>query len=102
MNFGKQWELSQMLKPKVVSSFKKDLKKYKHKQDIIEIFNEILKKLLTRRELDHKYRDHPLAGDWIGSRECHIKPDTLLVYSIDEANNLLILERLGSHSELFK
>jgi mRNA interferase YafQ len=45
--------------------------------------------------------DHPLSGDYIGVRECHIKPDVLLIYWIDEKNKTLVLERIGSHSELF-
>lgn len=90
-----------MLKPKITTRCKKDLKKFKHKQSIIDEFNEVLKKLLKRKELDLKYCDHPLVGDYVDSRECHIKPDVLLIYRIDEKAGLLILERIGSHSELF-
>ena len=50
--------------------------------------------------LPAKYRDHPLHGEWEGSRGCHIRPDLVLVYTL-EGEDLLILERLGSHSELF-
>lgn len=50
--------------------------------------------------LPAKYRDHPLHGEWEGSRDCHIRPDLVLVYTL-EGEDLLILERLGSHSELF-
>lgn len=49
--------------------------------------------------LDASYRDHPLHHNWEGSRECHIKPDFLLIYTL-EGEDLLILERLGSHSEI--
>lgn len=47
-----------------------------------------------------QYRDHALHGNWEGSRECHIRPDLLLIYTYT-ADNWLILERLGSHSEIF-
>ena len=50
--------------------------------------------------LPAKYRDHPLHGEWEGSRDCHIRPDLVLVYTL-EGEDLLILERLGRHSELF-
>ena len=50
--------------------------------------------------LPQKYRDHPLHGEWEGSRECHIRPDFLLIYTL-EGDDVLKLERLGSHSELF-
>jgi mRNA interferase YafQ len=46
------------------------------------------------------YHDHSLTGEWTGCRECHIKPDLLLIYK-KEGNDKLILARLGSHSELF-
>jgi len=49
--------------------------------------------------LEHRYRDHALTGDWRGCRECHIKPDLLLIYHAD--GNMLQLVHLGSHSELF-
>ena len=50
--------------------------------------------------LPPKYRDHPLHGEWEGSRECHVRPDFLLVYRL-EGDDLLVLERLGSHAEIF-
>ena len=50
--------------------------------------------------LPARYRDHPLHGEWEGSRDCHIRPDLVLVYRL-EGEDLLILERLGSHSDIF-
>lgn len=47
-----------------------------------------------------KYKDHSLHHNWEGSRECHIKPDFLLLYTL-EGEDLLILERLGTHGEIF-
>ena len=51
-------------------------------------------------QLPPKYRDHSLIGTWKGSRECHIRPDLLLVYRY-EGDDELVLERLGSHGEIF-
>ena len=59
----------------------------------------VIKTLLAQDPLDEKYCDHGLTGNRVGHRECHIKPDTLLIYKVSEAT--LFLERLGSHSELF-
>ena len=58
------------------------------------------KMLAYDRPLDYSYHDHALRGDMEGSRECHIKPDLLLVYRY-EGDDILWLEKLGSHSEVF-
>ena len=60
----------------------------------------VLLALVTDQPLDAKFRDHDLTGDWAGYRECHVKPDLLLIYRKSEPD-LLRLARLGSHSELF-
>lgn len=89
-----------MLKIKNTVKFKKDLKKFLHQQKVLDGLNDILKLLVKEIPLDIKYRDHQLSGNWNGRRECHIKPDVLLIYMINEED--LILERIGSHSELFR
>lgn len=89
----------QMLERKFSTRFKKDLKKYEHKKEIIKEFNEILKLLLSNTKLPEKYKDHDLSGNYVNYRECHVKPDVLLIYKTDE--QLLYLYRIGSHSELF-
>lgn len=89
-----------MLNIKNTTKFKQDLKKFAHKPKILEDLNDVLKLLMQEIPLDKKYRDHPLSGNWVGRRECHIKPDVLLIYTTDENN--LLLERIGSHSELFR
>ena len=55
--------------------------------------------LINDHEIPKKYRDHALSGEWSGFRECHIKPDLLLIYESGE--DFIQLVRLGSHSELF-
>jgi mRNA interferase YafQ len=55
--------------------------------------------LVVPELLDEHYRDHALIGNWKGFRECHMQPDWLLIYRIE--NNELQLARTGSHTELF-
>ena len=88
-----------MLDRKFSTRFKKDLKKYQHKKEILKEFNEILKLLLARKKLPEKYKDHELSGQYITCRVCHVKPDVLLIYKGEK--QLLYLYRIGSHAELF-
>ncbi len=61
---------------------------------------DVVFKLLNGIELDYKYKDHQLKGALKDYRECHIKPDLLLMYAI--VDDILELVNIGSHSELFK
>ena len=88
-----------MLIPEPANKFKRDLKRYKHQQDIIDELHEVIQMLCKGKKLPEKYRDHSLTGNYVNHRECHVKPNTLLIYFIDE--RYLYLERIGSHSELF-
>lgn len=90
-----------MLKPTPTTKFKKDLKRFKHQVKIIKDLNEVLGLLVHKKSLKQNHVDHPLGGNWKDSRECHVNPDVLLIYRVDEEQNKLFLERLGSHSELF-
>lgn len=81
------------------NSFKRSFKKIKLTDDEEANYIEILYKLLNDIELDEKYKDHQLKGKWKDYRECHIKPDLLLVYKIN--GDRLELIDIGSHSELF-
>ena len=87
-----------MLKPEPSHRFKKDLKKYEHNKPVKEAFDTVLKMLVKQEQLPAKYRDHALIGNYIGCRECHLKPDTLLIYWTD--SQCVYLARIGSHSEL--
>lgn len=84
------------------SKFKKDVKLLKKQGKNIEKLYEIINILAYGEELDAKYRDHNLIGNYKGYRECHIEPDWLLIYKIMENILILTLSRTGSHSELFK
>ncbi|MGE3331974.1 MAG: type II toxin-antitoxin system YafQ family toxin [Candidatus Melainabacteria bacterium] len=87
------------------SAFKRDYKRVKatprHNKDVDALLSVVLEKLVTDQALPHRNRDHELSGNWNGYRECHLKPDLLLIYrKLDE--DTLRLARLGSHSELFE
>ena len=85
------------------SSFKRDYKRETKGQRRATLDRDlipVLKTLVADQPLDPKYRDHDLSGDWAGYRECHVKPDLLLIYRKSEPD-ILRLARLGSHSELF-
>jgi mRNA interferase YafQ len=59
----------------------------------------VLHALVSDEQLAERYRDHPLSGDWAGFRDCHIKPDLVLIYEKPDDATLRLV-RLGSHSEL--
>ena len=87
---------------KFTNQFKKDLKlAQKQGKDTDKLF-EVIEKLAYGEILDCKYRDHSLTGNYKGCRECHVEPDWLLVYEIMDDVLVLMLYRVGSHSELFR
>ena len=60
----------------------------------------VIEKLVDQQILETKYKDHQLTGNWKGHRDCHIEPDWILIYQLTD--DALILERTGTHSELFR
>lgn len=86
---------------KSTNQFKKDYKQAMKQNKKIKLLDEIITLLTNGEILSEKYKDHELKGNWKGYRECHISPDWLLVYFIDNDVLVLTLTRLGSHSELF-
>ena len=84
------------------TQFKKDLKKVIKQRKNLELLENIIQALQKLIPLKQKHRDHLLVGEWDGYRECHINPDWLLIYKVDEELQLLRLMRTGSHSELFQ
>ena len=87
---------------KFTTQFKKDLKLAKKQNKDIEKLFEVVELLANGEKLDFEYKDHDLSGNYKGTRECHIEPDWLLVYEYQNDVLVLMLYRLGSHSELFK
>ncbi|WP_077368368.1 type II toxin-antitoxin system YafQ family toxin [Anaerosalibacter sp. Marseille-P3206] len=87
---------------KFTTQFKKDLKlAKKQNKELYKLF-EVIGLLAQGKNLEAKYRDHDLSGNYKGTRECHIEPNWLLVYEYRNDVLVLMLYRLGSHSELFK
>lgn len=87
---------------KNTAKFKKDLKLAIKRGYKIELLKEIVYKLANGEELPPVNRDHELSGNWVGYRECHIQPDWLLIYYIENDVLVLTLARTGTHSDLFK
>lgn len=83
------------------TKFQKDLKKIKKRGYDISLLIAVLKKLAAGETLPEKNRDHQLSGNFKNFRECHITPDWLLVYEIDNRELILYLMRTGTHSDLF-
>lgn len=86
---------------KPTSRFKKDIKLARKRGFNIKLLEGIVERLAKGEPLDSSCRDHELSGNWVKHRECHIEPDWLLVYYIDESVLVLTLVRTGSHSDLF-
>lgn len=86
----------------ITNSCKKDIKKASKQGKNIDLLFEIVDQLSEGKQLEPKYRDHKLSGNYEGKRECHIEPDFLLIYEIRESEIVLYLVRVGSHSELFR
>lgn len=81
------------------ASFKKGFKKLSAKQQEEALL--IIEKLANAEVLEPKYKDHQLIGNYKNCRECHIRPDLLLIYRIKEDILELALVEVGSHAELF-
>lgn len=83
------------------NKFKKSLKLAKKRGLDISLLNEIVERLLQGIPLEEKHKDHALKGKWIGFRECHIQPDWLLIYLLEDDILTLTLVDTGSHADLF-
>ncbi len=88
-------------KLKPTTRFQKDLKKIQKRGCDLKLLSDILKKLANGEALPEKNKDHQLYGKYSGCRECHILPDWLLIYEIDNGELFLYLTRTGTHSDLF-
>ncbi|PKM80413.1 MAG: type II toxin-antitoxin system mRNA interferase toxin, RelE/StbE family [Firmicutes bacterium HGW-Firmicutes-14] len=81
--------------------FKKDLKAIIKRGYNIQLLQDVVSLLADGSPLPEKNKDHALSGNWTRHRECHITPDWLLVYKIDDDILVLTLTRTGTHSDLF-
>ena len=87
------------------SAFRKDYKRARanpcRAQDVRALYEAVVVLLAEDEALPERFRDHALVGNWQGYRECHLKPDLLLLYRTEEPG-ILRIARLGSHAEIFK
>ena len=83
------------------TQFKKDCQKMKKRGYDLQDLEDILNILIVGEKLPEKNKDHDLLGNLIGFRECHITPDWLLIYYIQNDRLVLVCARTGSHSDLF-
>ena len=86
---------------KPTTQFKKDFKLAMKRSMKIELLEEVIAMLAMGETLPDKHKDHALTCNWVGHRECHILPDWLLIYRIEDEVLVLTLARTGTHSDLF-
>ena len=82
------------------SQFKKDIKRLKKRGKNLEKLGAVVRLLAADEPLEEKHRDHALIGRWVGSRDCHVEPDWILIYRNE--SEALYMERSGSHIDIFK
>ena len=83
------------------NKFRQDLKLCQKRGYNMQAITDVIKKLAAGDTLPPQNRDHELSGNYKGFRECHIQPDWLLVYRINNNDLILFLSRTGTHSDLF-
>lgn len=84
------------------NQFKRNVKLAKKQNKNLDELFHVIDVLASGKTLDEKYRDHSLTGNYKDTRECHIEQDWLLIYEIRNDILVLMLYRIGSHSELFE
>ena len=90
-----------MLTIKYHTMFKKDFKRIKKRGYDISRLEKIVELLANEVPLPEQFKEHNLSGNYNGFRECHIAPDWLLIYQVNNNELVLVLSRTGSHSDLF-
>lgn len=81
------------------AQFRRDVKKILRRGKDLEKLLHVVEILSQGKKLNPEYHDHPLRGKYTDKRDCHIEPDWILIYTVE--NDEIILYRTGSHSELF-
>lgn len=91
-----------MLNVRYTVQFKKDYKLAVKRGYNPKELEKVIDLLKTGEPLPQIYKDHPLSGEWKNYRDCHIRPDWILIYRVIEDSLVLELSRTGTHSDLFK
>jgi mRNA interferase YafQ len=89
-----------MLKADFTNQFKRDYRLAGKRGLDISLLDSIIRELINEKPLPEMNRDHPLTGKYSGSRECHVRPDWLLIYQAREG--AIVFERTGTHSDLLE
>ena len=84
------------------SQFKKDVKRTDKRGENLPKLRAVMDLLIAGEPLPPEYKDHPLRGNFAGSRDCHIEPDWILIYALSEKDTHVCFERTGTHSDLFR
>lgn len=91
-----------MYQVKFTTAYRKSYKLMKKRGLDLSLLDTVVDLLRQGKQLDEKYRDHALSGNFIGFRECHVKPDWLLIYLVENDILTLTLVDIGTHSDIFK
>ncbi|MBK1619349.1 type II toxin-antitoxin system mRNA interferase toxin, RelE/StbE family [Lamprobacter modestohalophilus] len=89
-----------MRSPRYTKRFQKDVERSKRRGQETSKLKHVIELIVSEAPLPPRLRDHALVGNYVGRRECHIEPDWLLIYKLDD-DKVVIFERTGSHSDLF-
>ena len=84
------------------TQFKKDVKLADRRGKDLAKLKAVLELLIAGDMLPPQYKDHPLRGNFAGSRDCHVQPDWVLIYTLTDDNSHVRFERIGTHSDLFR
>ena len=84
------------------SQFRRDLKRIRKRGANLKLLTKVLDWIRNGEPLPKKLLDHPLTGDYIGFRECHIQPDWLLIYAIRDTELVVVATRTGMRSDLLR
>ena len=90
-----------MYEIKMTTKFKKDYKLAMKRGYNSKLLSEVIELIASGKLLPERYKDHNLTGNWKDFRECHVTPDCLLIYKLDNELLVLTLTRTGTHSDLF-
>jgi len=90
-----------MLTLHTTNQFRKDEKLARKRGLNVALLKSVIQTLLEEKPLASKHKDHPLVGNYIGFRECHILPNWLLIYAVDKGRLILTASRTGTHTDLF-
>ena len=85
---------------RAVSQFRRNLKRIKKRGYDLDKLDEVITLLREGDDLPREYHDHALKGDWVGSRDCHIETDWILIYETDDDE--VVLQATGTHADLFE